>query len=189
MNTADNCTDPTENKDSNGKVPALPSWRMNELVLIAFKTILEADFLSPDFDYKKMILNSGIRLKPYSAFDKKNLEEMQKLSLSYWNEGLCIVFPDEVNGGQCKLIAYNDSKPESQIMQIIFHEYAHITLKHTQQCIHGELEATYFAAAMSIILILEKKLHFGKLFGAKENRAVFLRNINRQMASAAKEAV
>lgn len=174
MNTADNCTDQTENKDYSGKVPALPSWRMKEIVDTAFNVMIKEGFMSPDFDYKKMILDDEIRLKPYSQFSTGHLAKMQKLSLSYWNEGLCVIFPDETNGGQCKLIAYNDSKTEEQIMMIIFHEYAHITLKHTEQCIHGELEATCFASAMVLILL------FGKIFSGKANLDIFLQGIKKE---------
>lgn len=38
------------------------------------------------------------------------------------------------------MIAYNDNKSAAEVMQIIFHELAHIMLRHTQQSNLGEYD-------------------------------------------------
>ena len=71
------------------------------------------------------------------------------------------MFPDKENGGQYRMIAYNDSHTATETMQIILHEFAHIRLRHTQQSINGEVEATCFSIAMSLMFMLEEQLHIG----------------------------
>ena len=60
------------------------------------------------------------------------------------------------------MIAYNENRNSIECMQIVFHEYAHIKLQHTQQSINGEVEATCFALAMTMFLLLEQLFHVGK---------------------------
>ena len=115
------------------------------------------------FDYKKMISDKGIVIKKYSSFKKENLMTLYDTSLSLWKEGLCLVFPDAVSGKICRMIAYNDKKSAAEIMQIIFHEYAHMLFRHTQQSAHGEAEANCFAIIATFILLLEKQFHIGRI--------------------------
>lgn len=145
-----------------GKPYVLPPWRVNDIILLAIQTLSDVDYYNDDFDYKKMIREQGIKLKKFSCFAPENLEEFRKISLSRWEEGVCVIFPDPVTGEQRRMIAYNDSHNDAECMQIVFHEFAHIKLHHTQQSINGEVEATCFALAMSMFVILEKIFHVGK---------------------------
>lgn len=140
----------------------LPLWRMNEIILLAMETLSDQEYYKNGFDYKKMISGMGIKLKKFSSFDSENLEKFTKLSLSLWNEGVCTVFPDPVTGEQRCMIAYNDKRNASECMQIIFHEFAHIIMRHTQQSISGEVEATCFAIVMSVFVMIEQQFHVGQ---------------------------
>lgn len=140
----------------------LPPWRMNEIVLLAIETLNAQEYYKDGFDYKNMISGMGIKLKKFSSFAPENLEKFTEISLSRWNEGVCIVFPDQETGEQRSMIAYNDKRTSSECMQIIFHEFAHIMMKHTQQSINGEIEASCFAVAMWIFVTLEQQFHFSK---------------------------
>ena len=82
--------------------------------------------------------------------------------MSRWEEGICALFPHPVTGEQCRMIAYNENRNSIECMQIVFHEYAHIKLQHTQQSINGEVEATCFALAMTMFLLLEQLFHVGR---------------------------
>lgn len=104
----------------------LPSWRVNQIILIAVRFLTDEGYYEDGFDYQKAIQNKGILLKAYSAFKSENLLELQKISLSLWKEGLCLVATDSETQQVCRMIAYNDSKTAAEIMQIIFHEYGHI---------------------------------------------------------------
>jgi len=140
----------------------LPPWRINEIILLAMETLSEQEYYKDDFDYQKMITDMGIKLKKFSSFSPENLEKFTNISLSLWNEGVCLVFPDTESGEQRRMIAYNDKRNASECMQIILHEFGHIKMQHTQQSISGEVEATCFALAMSIFIMLEQQFHVGK---------------------------
>ncbi len=139
---------------------ALPSWRIIQIVTIALDILVEEDFFSNEFDYMEMIRRKGIRIKPYSTFSPENLRKLSKMSLSFWQEGLCLVNNDEKQG-QCMMIAYNDNNPDDIKMLIIMHEFAHIVLKHTQQCEQGEAEALCFASVMMTAFSFEPSLNTG----------------------------
>ncbi len=141
----------------------LPSWRLNEIIMAVVNLFSEEEYYKEDFDYKKMISDKGIVIKKYSSFKKENLMTLYDTSLSLWKEGLCLVFPDAVSGKICRMIAYNDKKSAAEIMQIIFHEYAHMLFRHTQQSAHGEAEANCFAIIATFILLLEKQFHIGRI--------------------------
>ena len=111
----------------------LPPWRVNEIILLVIETLSEREYYKEDFDYKKMISDMGIKLKKFSSFNPENLEKFTQISLSLWNEGVCVVFPDPVTGEQRRMIAYTDKRNASECMHIIFHEFAHIIMRHTQQ--------------------------------------------------------
>lgn len=154
---------------ADGKPYALPSWRIDEIIILAVKTLNEVGYFNNNFDYKQMIRNEGIKLRKFSSFAVENLESFRGISLSRWNEGLCAIFPDPVTGEQCRMIAYNDRHSASECMQIIFHEFAHIKLRHTQQSVNGEMEAACFALAMTIFIIIEFRLKNTQLsFNKKE---------------------
>ena len=72
----------------------LPSWRVNQIILIAVRFLTDEGYYEDGFDYQKAIQNKGILLKAYSAFKSENLLELQKISLSLWKEGLCLVATD-----------------------------------------------------------------------------------------------
>ncbi|MCR5291005.1 MAG: ImmA/IrrE family metallo-endopeptidase [Treponema sp.] len=146
-----------------GKPYVLPLWRMNEIILLAIETLSDMEYYNDDFDYKNMIQEQGIKIKEFSSFASENLEKFKNVSLSLWNEGVCAIFPDPVTGEQCRMIAYNDSHNDTECMQIVFHEFAHVKLHHTQQSINGEVEATCFALAMSVFVIVEQLFHVGKI--------------------------
>ncbi len=160
-----------------GKPYVLPSWRMNEIILLAAETLSEQEYYKEDFDYKKMILEMGIKLRKYSSFSPENLAKFTEISLSLWNEGVCIVFPDEETGEQKRMIAYNDKKSSSECMHIIFHELAHIIMRHTQQSINGEVEATCFALVMSVFIMTEQKFHFGQKLIRTTGKPLFMQGI------------
>ena len=140
----------------------LPPWRVNEIILLVIETLSEREYYKEDFDYKKMISDMGIKLKKFSSFNPENLEKFTQISLSLWNEGVCAVFPDPVTGEQRRMIAYNDKRNASECMNIIFHEFAHIIMRHTQQSISGEVEATCFALTMSLFIMIEQQFHVGQ---------------------------
>ena len=147
---------------ADGTPYVLPPWRVNDIILLAIETLSDVDYYRDDFDYKKMIREQGIKIKKFSAFSPDNLEKFRKISLSRWEEGICALFPHPVTGEQCRMIAYNENRNFIECMQIVFHEYAHIKLHHTQQSINGEVEATCFALAMTMFLLLEQLFHVGK---------------------------
>ncbi|MGN0728752.1 hypothetical protein [Treponema sp.] len=146
----------------------LPSWRVTEIILLAIQFLSDEEYWKDDFDYQKVISDEGIMLKAYSLFKENNLLELQKISLSLWNEGLCLVDTDKETNRVCRMIAYNDTKNAVEIMQIILHEYAHILFGHTEQSMHGEAEAILFSAITTFMIIAEQQFHFVKLI-AKEN--------------------
>lgn len=141
----------------------LPSWRVNEIILIAVRFLTDEGYYEDGFDYQKAIQNKGILLKAYSSFKPENLLEMYKISMSLWKEGLCLVATDEGSQQVCRMIAYNDSKNAAEIMQIIFHEYAHILFGHTEQCPNAEAEAILFSAIATFLMITEQQFHIGQL--------------------------
>ncbi len=143
----------------------LPAWRMNEIFKIAAETFFTSDFYEDDFDYTKMIADEGIRIKKYSSFDAENLKKFFKISLSLWDEGVSFSFPILETGERGVIIAYNDNNcSEYEKMLRLLHEYGHVKMKHTQQSINGEMEATFFAAAMFTIIMSEQMFHAGKKF-------------------------
>lgn len=140
----------------------LPPWRRNEIILMAFELLDAEGYYEDGFDYRKMIASKGIRLKKFSDFSAGNIARLRKLSENFWNEGLCSVFPDPVTGRQCRMIVYNEKLTESECMQVILHEFGHLVLHHTQQSINGEIEATCFALAMSVFIMMEQTFHVGR---------------------------
>ncbi len=151
---------------------ALPSWRVNQIIFFTVHFLSNEGYYKEGFDYQKAIQKKGIRLKAYSAFKPENLLELQKISLSLWDEGLCLVTTDNETQQDCRLIAYNDSKTSVEIMQIIFHEYGHILFEHTEQSPNAESEATLFSAIATFLMIAEQQLHIGQfisLMGGEEN--------------------
>lgn len=144
-----------------GKKYILPPWRINEILLEVFSVLSEEEYYKEGFDYKRMIEGMGIKVKKFSSFSPENLERFKENSLSLWDEGVCLLFPDDETGKQLRMIAYNDSHNAAETMQIILHEFVHIRLRHTQQSINGEVEATCFSIAMSLMFMLEEQLHIG----------------------------
>lgn len=92
----------------------LPSWRVNQIILIAVRFLTDEGYYENGFDYQKAIQNKGILLKAYSAFKSENLLELQKISLCLWKEGLCLVATDSETQQVCRMIAYNDSKTAAE---------------------------------------------------------------------------
>ena len=150
----------------------LPSWKVNQIIMSVVTFLSEEGYYKDGFDYKKMISRKGIVLKAYSAFAPENLSELHKLSLSLWNEGLCLVFPNKENGETCRMIAYNDSKNAAEIMQIIFHEFAHIKLRHTEQCPNGEAEAILFSGVATLLMVMEQQFHIGRLIAEQGKKFI-----------------
>ncbi|MBO5100607.1 MAG: hypothetical protein J6B63_04790 [Treponema sp.] len=167
---------PTEEKQY-----ILPPWRVNQIIAEAITVLSENDFYKDDFDYQQMIRSMGIRIKSYSSFKKENLEEFKKISLSLWDEGLCLAFPNEQTGETCRMIAFNDQHSPAEVMHIILHEFGHFRLKHTQQSINGEVEATCFAAIITLLLLLEVTLHFGKKMMQNGNKDILLQILKSRM--------
>ncbi|MBO7484687.1 MAG: hypothetical protein J6T84_01330 [Spirochaetaceae bacterium] len=159
-----------EENDGQAEMPyMLPNWRINEIILIAVRFLTEEGYSENNFDYKKVISSKGIVIKGYSTFSPENLKELQKVSLSLWDEGLCLVFPDRDKGGSCCMIAFNDKKNMTETMKIILHEFAHIKLHHTEQSPNAEAEAMLFSEAVLFLMISEKN-HRKKLKVALSER-------------------
>lgn len=145
-----------EENDGQTEMPyMLPNWRINEIILIAVRFLTEEGCSENNFDYKKVISSKGIVIKGYSTFSPENLEELHKVSLSLWDEGLCLVFPDREKGKRCCMIAFNDNKNMTESMKIILHEFAHIKLHHTEQSLNAEAEAMLFSEAVLFLTIPE----------------------------------
>lgn len=174
-------------KQDAGKPYVLPPWRMNEILLLAAETLSTEEFYKDGFDYKKMIRDKGIKIRKFSSFTPDNLAAFMALSLSGWKEGICALFPDPETGGQCRMIAYDDGRTPAECMQIIFHEYGHIVLRHTQQSVNGEVEATCFALAMSLLVILEQQFHVAKDLTQVAGKGFFLQGLKNAIRQ--KEAV
>lgn len=130
----------------------LPSWKISQIILTVVNLLSEEGYFREGFDYMEMIRKKGIVLKEYSAFKSENLLELQKVSIGLWNEGLCLIFPDPQTGATCRMITYNDNKSAAEVMQIIFHELAHIILRHTQQSNIGEMKATLFSGVAMLLM-------------------------------------
>lgn len=159
----------------------LPPWRMNQIILEVISALNDAEYYSEHFDYMQMIQCVGIKIKRFSSFSPENLEQFRQISLSLWNEGVYIMFPDEQTNEPCRMIAYNDNHTASEIMQIILHEFAHYRLKHTQQSINGETEAACFAVVMSFMLMLEAEFHIGRKIMQAGGKQFLLRTIKTRM--------
>lgn len=168
----ENCST-EQSTDENKESYVLPSWRVNQIILAAVKFLTDIRFYSEGFDYKKAISDKGIVIKGYSDFEEQHLAELQKVSLSLWKEGLCLVFPNKETGETCRMIAYNDKKSDVEVMQIIFHEYGHIEFKHTVQSQNGEAEAIVFSAVATLLVVAEKMFHFGRLNAAQNGEGAF----------------
>ena len=171
----ENCVEQLESTEE--KPYVLPSWKVNEIILIAVRFLSEEGYYEDGFDYQKMIASKGILIKGFSAFKSENLLELQNVSLSLWNEGLCLVATDKETNNVCRMIAYNDSKSSTEIMQIIFHEYAHIKFGHTEQCQNGEAEAILFSAIATFLMIMEQQFHIGRLIVNNGGRERFFEGI------------
>ena len=151
----------------------LPAWKINQIIVNAIDFLSQEEYYKDGFDYKNSISKKGILIKAYSDFNPKNLNELQKVSLSLWNDGLCLIFPDTESQKTCCMIAYNDNKPAAEIMQIIFHEYAHIFLKHTEQSPNAEAEAILFSAIATFLLIAEQRFHICSMINNQQNKESF----------------
>lgn len=160
----------------------LPPWRMNQIILEVLSVLSEEKYYNEGFDYKQMIRAMGIKIKAFSSFAPENLEEFRHISLSLWNEGVCLVFPKSQTGEVCRMIAYNDEHSASEIMQIILHEFGHLRLHHTQQSINGEVEATCFAIIMTLMLTLEKHFHIGKSIMQTGGKDFLLKSVQNSMS-------
>ena len=143
-----------------GKKYILPPWRINEILLEVFSVLSAEEYYKEGFDYKRMIEGMGIKVKKFSSFSPENLKRFKENSLSLWNEGVCLLFPDDETGKQLRMIAYNDSHNATETMQITLHEFAHIRLRHTQQSINGEVEATCFSIAMKPYVHTRRKVPY-----------------------------
>lgn len=167
-------TDCTEQKD---EPYVLPAWKINQIIVNTIGFLSREEYYKDGFDYKNVISKKGILIKAYSDFNPKNLNKLQKVSLSLWNEGLCLIFPDAQSHKTCYMIAYNDNKPAAEIMQIIFHEYAHIFFKHTEQSLNAEAEAILFSSIATFLLIAEQKLHICNFINSQGGTDNFLEGI------------
>ncbi len=148
-----------EMKIPGSKKYTLPPWRINEIILLAIETLSAYEYYKPDFDYKKMVRSHGIKVRGFSKFTKENLEGFRKRSISSWREGVCCVFWDPESKERKAIIAYDDKAPESEQMQIVFHEFGHVIMGHTEQSLNGELEANAFSLAMTLFIIAERATH------------------------------
>lgn len=166
------CIETTEEKPY-----VLPSWRVSEIILIAVRFLSDEGYYEDGFDYQKVITSKGIVIKAYSAFKAQNLLELQKVSLSLWNEGLCLVATDEETNNVCRMIAYNDKKNAAEIMQIIFHEYGHILFGHTEQCPNAEAESILFSAIATFLMIAEQQFHLGRMIANEGGKERFLEGV------------
>ena len=84
-------TDCTEIKD---ETYVLPVWKINQIIVNTISFLSQEGYYKEGFDYKNIISKKGIVIKAYSDFNQKNLNELRKVSLSLWNDGLCLIFPD-----------------------------------------------------------------------------------------------
>ena len=50
----------------------IPTWHVNEIILLVIETLSEQEYYKEDFDYKKMISDMGIKLKKFSPFNPEN---------------------------------------------------------------------------------------------------------------------
>ena len=162
-----------------GKKYILPPWWINSSLLEVSSVLSEEEYYKEGFDYKQMIEGMGIKVKKFSSFSPENLERFKENSLSLWDEGVCLLFPDNETREQLRMIAYNDSHNAVETMQIILHEFAHIRLRHTQQSINGEVEATCFSMAMSLMFMLEEKFHIGMRAVRLEGKDFFMDSIRK----------
>ena len=167
-------TDCTEIKD---ETYLLPAWKINQIIVNTIGFLSQEEYYKEGFDYKNIISKKGIVIKAYSDFNPKNLNELQKVSLSLWNDGLCLIFPDSESHKTCYMIAYNDNKTAAEIMQIIFHEYAHIFFKHTEQSLNAEAEAILFSSIATFLLIAEQKLHICQMINNQNGKDTFFEGV------------
>lgn len=73
---------PEHKKSDTQKKPyTLPSWRVNQIIVIAIRFLNEVGYWKEGFDYQKVICDMDIVIKAYSAFKSENLAELHKLSL------------------------------------------------------------------------------------------------------------
>lgn len=110
------------------------------------------------FNLFSMLKRKDIKIIKMSNFCEENLKKLEKICLSFRSEGFCFI-----ENTQFKLIAYNDKLNKIEQEMILLHEYAHIHLKHTQQCQLAELEATCFASIFYLLMTFENdSKNFGK---------------------------
>ncbi|MDE5898557.1 MAG: hypothetical protein K2H09_04760 [Treponemataceae bacterium] len=156
--------EPCKNKDEVKKegggwgARMLPPWRVNQIAYIASKELIDGNCASEEFDYKLMLAGKGIKLMSFSSFSPDRLAELRKVSCGLWEEGMCLIWTDDATGTQCRMIVYNDGRSPEEVQQIIFHEYGHIVLRHTQQSQHGEIEAYIFGAVAALCIAIFKGL-------------------------------
>ncbi len=165
----------------------LPFWRGLEISRLALATLTENEFYKNDFDYKKMIEDMGIKIKKFSLFTPKNLKAFKAASLSLWDQGVCLVFPDPKTGEQKRMIAYDDRQSSSDCMQTILHEFGHILMRHTQQSMNGEKEAICFSVLMMLYINMAKRIHIRKKIAMSKKKPFFPQLIRKAMQK--KEAV
>ena len=169
----ENCTEQTDKTtDCTTKPQTLPSWKVSQIILTVVNLLSEEGYFREGFDYMEMIRKKGIVLKEYSAFKSENLLELQTVSIGLWNDGLCLIFPDPQTGAICRMIADDDNKSAAEVMQIIFHELAHIMLRHTQQSNLGEMEATLFCGVAMRWMVLEQQFHIGRMIAEKGDKTM-----------------
>lgn len=177
-------------KQNGGEKPyILPPWRRFEIVLLAVKTLGSHEWYEDGFDFKKMIESEGIQLKAFSSLAPEQFAAFRRLSLSGWENGLCVLYPDPESGKQRRMIVYNDRLSDAACMQILFHEYGHIKLRHTQQSENGEVEANCFALVMTLLVILERKFHLAKALIKREGRMVLARRLQAAIRETKKEVI
>lgn len=155
----------------------LPAWRMYEIIQLAVETLCASDYYSEKFDYKKMIRGAGVKIKKFSSFTPESLAKIRNISVSRWKNGVCLIFKDHETGEEGRMIAYDDALEEKEVLFIILHEFGHIKLMHTQQSIHGEIEANCFATAMLVFILTERQFHFGNEIVKREGKKFLVQGL------------
>lgn len=146
-----------------------PEWRLQEIVSSVLLHLMEEEFYKKDFDVIRMIEKKGIILKPFSHFEAVKEKKIRKLI----KKGMFFSNSDSI-----KIICYNDNLDFFSQIKTILHEYAHYYLGHTEHCIHGEIEATYFANVMHNIILLENQYCISEKILKGELRVRLYRNIH-----------
>ena len=118
---------------------------------------------------KNAALHGGKRLENCTEQTEKTTDCTTKpQTLPSWKVSQIIL----ISGATCRMIAYNDNKSAAEVMQIIFHELAHIILRHTQQSNLGEMEATLFSGVAMLLMVLEQQFHIGRMIAEKGDKTM-----------------